>query len=35
MVPQLVSYKLPGFLQTLHHLLVLPAGIFCVQQELR
>ena len=29
-VPQLVSHQLPGFLQTLHHLLVLSMDIFCM-----
>ena len=32
-VPQLVSHQLPGFLQTLHHLLVLSTDILCRQQE--
>ena len=29
-VPQLVSHQLPGFLQTLNHLLVLPTDILCM-----
>ena len=32
-VPQLVSHQLPGFLQTLHHLLILPTDILCMQKE--
>ena len=33
MVPQLVSHQLPGFLQTLNHLMVLPTDILCRQKE--
>ena len=32
-VPQLVSHQLPGFLQTLHHLLVFPTDILCMKQN--
>ena len=32
-VPQLVSHQLPGFLQTLHHLLVFPTDILCIKQN--
>ena len=32
-VPQFVSHQLPGFLQTLHHLLILPTNILCTKQN--
>ena len=32
-VPQFVSHQLPGFLQTLHHLLVLSTNILCMKQN--